>query len=128
MKNTDYIYKDDLDKACFEHDMAYSKFNNLDKRTQSENILTDKAFEIASNPKHVDYQRRLAPMVFMFLTKNLLEVVLKMKLKKINNLQMNFITQLLENGKDKEFIHHLKTVFGCRFSCYAINKHIQQSN
>ena len=101
MKNTDYIYKDDLDKACFEHDMAYSKFNNLDKRTQSENILTDKAFEIASNPKHVDYQRRLAPMVFMFLTKNLLEVVLKMKLKKTNNLQMNFMTQLIENVKDK---------------------------
>ena len=69
MKNADYIYKDDLDKACFEHNMAYSKFNNLDKRTQSENILTDKAFEIASNPKHVDYQRALASMVFMFFDK-----------------------------------------------------------
>ena len=69
MQNADYIYKDDLDKACFEHNMAYSKFNNLDKRTQSENILTDKAFEIASNPKHVDYQRALASMAFMFFDK-----------------------------------------------------------
>ena len=69
MKNTDYVYKDDLDKACFEHDMAYSKFNNLDKRTQSEIILTDKAFENASNPKLVDYQRGLTPMVFMFFDK-----------------------------------------------------------
>ena len=101
MKNKEYIYKDDLDKACFEHDMAYSKFNNLDKRTRSENISTDKALETASNPKHVDYQRGLASMVFMFLTKNLLEVVLKMKLKKTNNLQMNFMTQLIENVKDK---------------------------
>ena len=69
MKNTDYVYKDDLDKVCFEHDMAYSKFNNLDKRTQSEIILTDKGFEYASNPKLVDYQRGLAPMVFMFFDK-----------------------------------------------------------
>ena len=69
MKNTDYVYKDDLDKACFEHDMAYSKFNNLDKRSQSEIILTDKAFENASNPKLVDYQRGLTPMVFMFFDK-----------------------------------------------------------
>ena len=43
------------------------------------------------------YQRGLASMVYKFLDKNLLEVVLKIKLKKTNNLQMNFINQLLEN-------------------------------
>ena len=43
------------------------------------------------------YQRGLASMVYKFLDKNLLEVVLKIKLNKTNNLQMNFINKLLEN-------------------------------
>ena len=49
--NTNYIYRSDLDKACFQDDMAYGKFKDLNKRTQSDNVLKDKAFEIASNPK-----------------------------------------------------------------------------
>ena len=32
--NTNYIYNNDLDKACFQHDMAYGKYKNLAKRTQ----------------------------------------------------------------------------------------------
>ena len=47
-----YIYKNDLDKACFQHDMAYSKFKDLEKRTQSDIFLKNKAFKIASNPKY----------------------------------------------------------------------------
>ena len=50
--NTKYIYKNDLDKVCFQHDMAYGKFKDFNKRTQSDNVLRDKAFEIASNPKY----------------------------------------------------------------------------
>ena len=34
--NTDFIYKNELDKACFQHDMAYGKSKNLAKRTQSD--------------------------------------------------------------------------------------------
>ena len=57
--DTNYIYKNDLDKACFQHDMAYGKYKDLTKRTQSDKFLWDKAFEIASNPKHDEYQRGL---------------------------------------------------------------------
>ena len=32
--NTDFIYKNELDKACFQHDMAYGKSKYLDNRTQ----------------------------------------------------------------------------------------------
>ena len=32
--------------------MAYGKFKDFNKRTQSDNVLRDKAFEIASNPKY----------------------------------------------------------------------------
>ena len=50
--NTDFIYKNELDKACFQHDMAYGKSKTLVKRTQSDKVLRDKAFKIASDPKY----------------------------------------------------------------------------
>ena len=49
--NTDFIYKNELDKACFQHDMVYGKSKYLVKRTQSDKVLRDKAYKIASNPK-----------------------------------------------------------------------------
>ena len=45
----DYIYKNDLDKACFQHDIEYNKYKDLEKRTQSDKVLKDKAFIISSN-------------------------------------------------------------------------------
>ena len=49
--NTDFIYKNELDKACFQHDMAYGKSKDLIKRTQLDKVLRDKAFKIASDLK-----------------------------------------------------------------------------
>ena len=60
--NTNFIYKKELDKACFQHDMAYGKSKDLAKRTQSDKILKDKAFKIASDPKYDGYQKGLASM------------------------------------------------------------------
>ena len=67
--NTDFIYKNEFDKACFQHDMAYGKSKDLIKRTQSDKILKDKAFKIASNPKYDGCQRGLASMVYKFFNK-----------------------------------------------------------
>ena len=67
--NTDFIYKNELDKACFQHDMAYGKSKDLVKRTQSDKVLRDKAFKIASDPKYDGYQRGLAFMVYTFFDK-----------------------------------------------------------
>ena len=64
--NTDFIYKNELDKACFQHDMAYGKSKELVKRTQSGKVLRDKAFKIASDPKYDGYQRVLVSMVYKF--------------------------------------------------------------
>ena len=50
--NADFIYKNELDKACFQHDMAYGKSKDLAKRTQPDNVLKYKAFKIASDPKY----------------------------------------------------------------------------
>ena len=74
--NTDFIQKDELENACFQHDMTYDKSKDLIKRTQSDKVLNDKAFTIASDPKNDGYQRRLASMVYKFLIKSRKEVVL----------------------------------------------------
>ena len=67
--NTDFIYKNELDKACFQHDMAYGKSKDLVRRTQSDKVLRDKAFKIASDLKYDCYQRGLASMVYKFFGK-----------------------------------------------------------
>ena len=67
--NTDFIYKNELDKACFQHDMAYGKAKYLVRRTQSDKVLRDKTFKIASDPKFDGYQRGLASMVYKFFGK-----------------------------------------------------------
>ena len=67
--NTYFIYKNDIDKAGFQHDMAYGKSKDLAKRTQSDKVLWDKAFKIASNPNYDGYQRGLASMLYMFFDK-----------------------------------------------------------
>ena len=58
-----------LDKACFQHDMAYGKSKGFTKRTQSNKVLRDKAFKIASDPKYDSYQKGLASMVNKFFDK-----------------------------------------------------------
>ena len=64
-----YIYKNELDKACFQHDMTYGDFKDLKKRKAADKVLRDKAFNIAKDPKYDGYQRRLASMVYKFFDK-----------------------------------------------------------
>ena len=68
--NINFIYKNKLDKACFQHDMAYGTTKGLVKRTQSDKVLKDKGFKIVSDPKYDGYQRGLASMVYKFFDKN----------------------------------------------------------
>ena len=67
--DTNYIYENELDKACFQHDMAYQDFKHLRRRTFSDTVLRDKAFNIAKNPKYNGYQKGLASMVYKFFDK-----------------------------------------------------------
>ena len=67
--DTSYIYKSELDKTCFQHDMAYGDFEDLARRTASDKALRDKAFNIAKNPKYDGYQRQLAFLVYNFFDK-----------------------------------------------------------
>ena len=74
-EDTSYIFKNELDKPCFQHDMAYVDFKDLAKRTTADKVLRNKAFKIASDQKYDGYQRGLASMVYKFLIKSHKEVV-----------------------------------------------------
>ena len=50
--NTDFVNKSELDKTCFQHDMAYGKTKDSTKGTQSDNVLRGKTFKIVSHPKY----------------------------------------------------------------------------
>ena len=67
--NTHFIYKNELDKACFQHDMAYGKSKDLTRRTESDKVLRDKAFKIANDPKYDGYHWGLASMFYKFFDK-----------------------------------------------------------
>ena len=67
--DTSYIYKNELDKVCFQHDMPYENFKDLARGTGSYKVLRGKAFNIAKNPKYDGYQRGLASMAYSFFDK-----------------------------------------------------------
>ena len=66
---TPYIYRNELDKACFQHDSADADHKDLINRPEADKVLRDKAYDIASNPEYDGYQRGLAKMVYKFFDK-----------------------------------------------------------
>ena len=68
-RDPSYIYKNERDKTCFQHDMAYGDFKYLAKRIASDKLLRDKAFNIAKNSKYDGYQRGLSSIVYKFFDK-----------------------------------------------------------
>ena len=99
--NTDFICKNELDKACFQYDMAYGKSKDLAERTQSDKVLRDKSLKIASDPKFDGYQRGLTSMVYKFFDKKSASLNRSSGSGIVNEpnyqLAMNFINQLSEN-------------------------------
>ena len=69
MKSTNLIYENEADKACFQYELAYGKSKDLVQRIQSDKVLKDRAFKIASDPKYDGYQRAIALMVYKFFDK-----------------------------------------------------------
>ena len=45
--DTSYNYKNELNKTCFQHDMAYGDFKDWRRRAASDKILEEKVFNIA---------------------------------------------------------------------------------
>ena len=60
--------------------MAHTYFKDFTKKTDSDKILRDKAFNIAKNPKYDGYQRELLQWSIDFLIKNILVEQLKVRI------------------------------------------------
>ena len=99
--NTNFIYKKELDKACFQYDMAYGKSKYLAKRTQSDKVLKDKAFKTSSDPKYDGYQRGLASMVYKFFDKKSTSLNKSSGSGIVNEPKASELYKLLENLEKK---------------------------
>ena len=64
-----HVYKNELDKTCFQDNMGYWDFKDLTRRTASDKVLRDKAFSIAKHLKYYGCQKGLASMVYNFFYK-----------------------------------------------------------
>ena len=117
--DANFIYKNELDKACFSHDTTYSDGKYLTKRTVADKILRNKAFNIAKDPKYDGYQRRLDSMVYKFFDKKSASLSDKStEGSGVNNKiilqirQKNFINSLLKKLRKERYTQHLKIIFG----------------
>ena len=110
--NKSYIYKNGLDKACFQHDMAYGDFKDLARNTASDKVSRDKAFNIAKNPKYDGYQRGLASMVYKFFDKESKGSGVNIEVRHNEQLAEELSKPIIRNVKKEPFVQDLKIVFG----------------
>ena len=110
--DTNYICKNELDKACFQHDMAYGDFKALKRRTFSDKVLKDKAVKIAKNPNYDGCQRGLASMVYKFFDKKWNGRGANIEVKHNEQLTKELHKPIIRDFKKELFSLDLKTVFG----------------
>ena len=111
-RDTSCIYKNQLDKSCFQNDMAYGDFKDLARRTASDKVLRDKAFNIAKNPNYDGYQRGLASIVYKFFDKKSKGGGVNIPLDSNEELARELPKPIVRKLKRKQFIQDLKTIFG----------------
>ena len=109
-----YISRNELDKACFQHDMVYGNFKELKRRTQSGKVLKDKAFEIPSNAKYDGYQRGLASMVCRFCNKKSKGAGIKNDIKENPQLVNEIHKPIIRTFKKRKVYSSFKdNIWGC---------------
>ena len=104
-----YIYKNEFDKASFQHDMTYVDFKDLPKRTTSDKVLRDKPFNIAKNPEYDGYQTRFASMIYKFFDKKSAGSGVNLH---ANNEKLAEESHKQVIKKIKNVLQDLKTIFG----------------
>ena len=116
-----YIYQNELDKASFQHYMAYGDFKDLNRKTFADKLLRDKASNIVKDPKYDGYQRGLASTVYKFFDK-------KTSGSAIKNIPNKELAEELPKPVIRKFnkrkVHSpfIDNILGCWFRRYAINK------
>ena len=96
--------------------MAYGVFTDLSRRTTSDKVLHNKAFNFAKNPKYAEYEISLASMVYKFFIKSLLVVLLKSKLFQVNKAE-KLPKPIIRKFKNAIYTLFLKITFG-KYSNY----------
>ena len=126
-----YIYKNELDKACFQHNMAYGDFKDFKITTAADKFLRDKAFNIAKDPKYDGYQRGLASMIYKLFDKKtkgsgVTTLANKSAIKSIpqnEQLAKKLYKPIIKKLKKRKVYSAFKgNAQSCRFNRYAINK------
>ena len=110
--DTRYIYRNELDKACFQHDSAYADHKDLINRTKADKVLRDKAYNIANNPKYDGYQRGLASMVYKFLDKKSVGSGINTIKSSSSILADELHKPIIKNLKKEKYIQNLKIIYG----------------
>ena len=100
--------KNELDKSCFQYDMVYGDFKDIKRRTQSDKFLNDKPFEIASNPNYDGYQRGLASMVYKCFDKKSKGSVIKIEIKKNQQLANELHESIIRKFKKRKVYSSFK--------------------
>ena len=107
MGDSRYIYQNELDKVCFQHDMAYGDFKDLNRRTFADKVLRDKAFNIVKDPKYDGYQRGLASMVYKYFDKKTSGSGIKNENISNKELTEELHKPIIKNFNKKKFIQLL---------------------
>ena len=94
-----YIYQNEIDKTCFQQDIAYEDFKDLTRKPTSNIIWPDKTFNTAKNYKYDGSQRGLAPMVSKFCDKKTSGSGIKNEIISSKELEKNYRNKLLQNSK-----------------------------
>ena len=120
--DTRYIYRNELDKACFQHDSAYADHKDLINRTRSDKVLRDKAYDIASNPEYDGYQRGLASMVYKFFDKKSTAEPSSLERSSLERMGSGIASSsiladelhepVVKKFEKRKYIHHLKIIYG----------------
>ena len=107
-----YIYQNELDKACFQHDIAYGDFKDLNRRTFADKVFRDKAFNIAKDPKYDGHQRGLASIVYKFFDKKTSGSVIKNDNITDKELAEELHKLIIRKFNKEKYTHLLLTIFG----------------
>ena len=79
------FYQKELDEACFQHDVNYEDFKDLNRRIAADKVFPYKAFNIAKNPKYDAFQRGFRSMDYKFWDKKSWRGTIKRTLFLIKN-------------------------------------------
>ena len=114
--NLKHIYKNKLDKAYFAYDTAYSNGKGLAKRTITDKILKNRAFEDAISPKNDEYQRGLLSMLYkLFDKKTGSEAIVTSKMRESINeeLAKTLNKSIIKKFKKREVYARYKHISIC---------------